>query len=333
MRQTLFTVTFILALFTLSGCDISGPERQRWTLAADGATTFSLSRDGRFALFYSAQQGIVLWDLQQNKKLADLGSQDPNHTNVTNSAISDNQRFAITATAQNFAVWDLAWGQAKGLWSVSDAVIRDAAIANDGQQVLLALSNGKALYVHLGNGRRLEFLAHREKVNAVALAPNGHYALSGGDDKHAYLWDTESGQIIYRFDHALRVNRVSLQRDGKLAMTADSGNDAFIWDLTNGQQQTALKIRLRQQNFSSARFSDSGELLATGTPSRRVELWQTATGERQGYWQAAVQENERPGSAVVYDVAITPEGDVRSASSAGIAQDWFSPNDTADSEK
>lgn len=323
MRQSFLAATFILALFTLAGCDISGPERQRWDLAADGATTFSLSRDGRFALFYSVQQGIVLWDLQQNKKLADLGSQDPHHTTVTNSEISDNQRFAITVTAQNFAVWDLAWSQAQGLWSVSDGIIRDAAIANDGKQVLLALSNGKALFVDLGSGRRLEFLAHREKVNAVALSPNGRYALSGGDDNLAYLWDTGSGQILYRFEHPTRVNQVALQRDGKLAFTADSGNQAFLWDLSDGHQQSALAIRLRQQNFSSARFSDDGSYLATGTPSKRVELWNTATGERAAYWKAATQENERPGSAVVYDVAITPDGDVRSGSSAGIAQDWY----------
>ncbi|WP_330961331.1 WD40 repeat domain-containing protein [Photobacterium sp. 53610] len=325
MRHIFIAAIFILTLISVSGCDISGPERQRWDLAPQGATAFSLSRDGRFALFYSAQQGIVLWDLQQNKKLASLGSQDPHHTTVTNSDISDNHRYAITATAQNFAIWDLAWGQAQGLWSISDGIIRDATIANDGKQVLLALSNGKALYVNLGNGRRLEFLAHREKVNSVAISPNGHYALSGGDDKRAFLWDTQTGQILYQFEHTMRVNQVSLQRDGKLAMTADSGNEAFIWNLTNGQKQASLNIRLRQQNFSSARFSDDGLQLATGTPSRRVELWNTVTGNRQGYWQAATQENERPGSAVVYDVAITPLGDVRSGNSAGIAQDWHRP--------
>ncbi|PSU49919.1 hypothetical protein C9J12_07325 [Photobacterium frigidiphilum] len=322
MRKVFPIVGFILALTSLSGCFFSSSEVNRWVLASGGATSFSLSRDGRFALLHSTKQGILLWDLQQNKKLADFGSQDPHHNTVISSSISDNNRFAITATAQNFAVWDLAWGKSDGLWSLSDGVIRDVDIANNGQHVVLALSNGKALYIDLGTGRRLEFLAHQEKVNSVAISANGQYVLSGGNDYFAYLWDTRSGQIIHTFEHTSRINRVALQRDGKLAMTADGGNDIFIWDLQTGKKQTALSIHLRQQNLSSARFSDDGTMLATGTPSRRVELWDTTTGKNIGRWEAAPLQDARPPSAVVYDVAITPSGLVVSGTSAGIAQTW-----------
>lgn len=322
MQTKRYVPIFILALFILTGCFFSGTELNRWPLAPEGTTSFSLSRDGRFALYHSTQQGIVLWDLQQNKKLAGFGSQDPYHNTVLSSQISDNSRYAITATAQNFAVWDLAWGQSEGLWSISDGLIRDAAIANNGQHVLLALSNGKALYVDLGSGRRLEFLAHREKVNSVAISANGRYALSGGNDHSAYLWDTQSGQILQHFEHQSRISRVALQRDGKLAMTADGSNDIYIWDLQGGEQVSSLAVRLRQQILSSARFSDDGKLLATGTPARRVELWDTQSGDNLGRWQAAAKQDTRPPAAVVYDVAITPDGHVISGTSAGIAQQW-----------
>lgn len=323
MHKKIPLLSIILALFILTGCFFSGSESQRWELAPEGATSFSLSRDGRFALFHSTQQGIVLWDLQQNKRLADFGSQDPHHNPVLSSRISDNQRYAITATAQNFAIWDLAWGQSEGLWSISDGIIRDVDIANNGQHVLLGLSNGKALYVDLGTGRRLEFLAHREKVNSVALSANGQYALSGGNDHNAYLWETQSGQVIYQFAHSSRISRVALQRDGNLALTADGGNDIYLWNLDSGDKQAELAVRLRQQNLSSARFSDDGRLLATGTPARRIELWDTTSGENLGRWEAAPQQDTRPPAAVVYDVAITPDGQVVSGTSAGIAQAWI----------
>jgi len=322
MHKKIQVFSIILALITLTGCFFSGSEANRWNVAPEGTTSFSLSRDGRFALYHSAQQGIVLWDLQQNKKLADFGSQDPHHNTVLTSKISDNNRYAITATAQNFAIWDLAWGQSDGLWSISDGIIRDVDIASNGLQILLGLSNGKALYIDLGSGRRLEFLAHREKVNSVALSANGKFALSGGNDYSAYLWDTRSGQIIYQFEHTSRISRVALQRDGKLALTSDGGNDAYIWDLSSGDQQASLAVRLRQQNLSSARFSDDGKQLATGTPARRVELWDTVTGSNIGRWEAAPQQDTRPPAAVVYDVAITPDGQVVSGTSAGIAQAW-----------
>ncbi|KLV07523.1 lipoprotein [Photobacterium aquae] len=322
MRTLKRVSMLIVALITLTGCFFSSQEQQRWVLAPEGATSFSLSREGRFALYHTALQGIVLWDLQQNKKLADFGSQDQYHNTVLHSHLSDNGRYAITATAKSFAVWDLAWGRSEGLWSISDGLIRDITIANNGQHVLLALSNGKALYVDLGTGRRLEFLAHQEKVNSVALSANGRFALSGGNDHHAYLWDTRSGQILYDFAHKSRISRVALHRDGILAMTADGGNEVTIWNLFDGTKQTDLDLALRQQNLSSARFSADGSKLVTGTPAKRIELWDTQTGQNLGRWEAAGQQDTRSSTAVVYDVAITPEGNVISGTSAGIAQQW-----------
>ncbi|CEO37952.1 hypothetical protein C0Z01_12750 [Photobacterium kishitanii] len=322
MYKKFLSVSLFFSTFALSGCFFFDSEIQRWHLAQQGSTSFSLSRDGRFALVSTKLQGIALWDLQQNKKLADFGSQDQYHNSVITSQISDNNRYAITATTQNFAVWDLGWSQAHGLWSIDDAAIQDVAIANNGTEVLLALTNGKALFIDLTDGRRLEFLAHRDKVNSVALSGNGRYALSGGNDHQAYLWDTHSGQIIYSFKHSSRVSQVALQRDGKLAFSTTANNDSIIWDLTTGKKITQLATKLRYQTLSSVRFSDNGQLLVTGTPSRRVELWRTDNGKNIGSWRAEVQPGARPATAVVYDVAISPTGNVVAGSSAGYAQTW-----------
>ena len=322
MYKKFLSVSLFFSTFVLSGCFFFDTEIQRWHLAPQGSTNLSLSRDGRFALVSTNTQGIVLWDLQQNKTLADFGSQDQYHNSVITSHISDNSRYAITATSQNFTVWDLGWSQSYGLWSINDAIIQDVAIANNGTEVLLALNNGKALFIDLIDGRRLEFLAHRDKVNSVALSANGRYALSGGNDHHAYLWDTHSGQIIYSFKHSSRVNQVALQRDGKFAFSAAANNDAIIWDLTTGNKITQLAITLRHQTLSSVRFSDDGQFLVTGTPSRRVELWRTDNGKNIGRWRAEVQPGARPATAVVYDVAISLTGNVVAGSSAGYAQTW-----------
>ncbi|MBV7300975.1 WD40 repeat domain-containing protein [Enterovibrio paralichthyis] len=326
MRQFVGSICLILTLLALSGCFHSTREAQRWTLQPDGVTSFSLSRDGRFALIASTKQGILLWDLMHNRQLAELGDQDPDKNTVIASQISDNNRYAITATSQNFAVWDLAWGTSEGLWSISDGIIRDLDISNNGQKVLLGLSNGKALFVDLGTGRRLEFLAHKEKVNSVSLSPNGKFALSGGNDHNAYFWSTESGQILNEFPHEHRITRVELHRNGKYAFSADGDDSAIIWDLATGKPQSELRMFHRHSNFSSARFSDDGSKLVTGTPGRRVEYWDSETGSNIGRWLAEEQQNTRPPSAVVYDVAIDPTGRIISGTSAGIAQAWIAEN-------
>ncbi|WP_375754069.1 WD40 repeat domain-containing protein [Vibrio sp. HN007] len=319
------TLAFVITM--LNGCFFSSKNDQRWDLEPKGTTSFALSRDGRFALLYSKEHHLVLWDLAENNQLAELGEQDPEGNTVSTIKISDNGRYAVTATQLNFAVWDLAWSKAEGLWSISDGLIRDVDVSSNGEQVLLGLSNGKAIYVNLVTGRRMEFLAHREKVNTVALSANGKYALSGGNDYKAYFWDTTTGQALYMFEHDARINRVALQRDGKLAFTSDGSNDSFVWDLANGKKISELKSLSRQLVFSTARFSDDGQMIVTGTPSGRVQLWNSNTGKRLDWWEVEPLKETRPPRAVVYDAAFDYENRVISATSAGIAQAWKIEND------
>lgn len=306
----------------LTGCFFFDKQVERWVLEPNGTTSFGLSRDGRFALIYSQEHQLVLWDLVQRQPLAELGAQDPQASTVSHIRIADNGQYAITASQINFAVWHLGWTQAKGLWSISDGLIRDVDISNNGEQVLIGLSNGKAIYVDLVTGRRLEFLAHREKVNSVALSPNGRYALTGGNDHMAYLWDTQTGQIVYPFEHTQRVNRVALHRDGRLAFTSDDGNQSVIWNLRNGQKQTKLHSFSRQLLFSSARFSDDGHYLVTGTPASLVTIWSAETGKQQARFEAEARKDTRPPRAVVYDATFDSQQRVISGTSAGIAQAW-----------
>jgi WD40 repeat protein len=156
----------------------------------------------------------------------------------------------------------------------------------------------------------------------VAIAANGRFALTGGNDYNAYLWDTQTGQAIYQFVHEARINRVALQRDGELALTSDGANDSYIWDLKTGKKITKLKSFSRQLVFSTARFSDDGKRLITGTPGGRVSLWDTATGKQLEVWDVEPLKDSRPPRAVVYDAAFDKQNRVISGSSAGIAQAW-----------
>ncbi|WED26463.1 hypothetical protein L3V77_15925 [Vibrio sp. DW001] len=311
-----------IVITLLNGCFFSSQDEERWTIEPKGTTSFALSRDARFALLYSKERQLLLWDLQENQELASLGKQDPDGNTVSHIRISDNSRYAVTSTQLNFAVWDLSWSQAEGLWSVSDGLIRDIDISSNGEQVLLGLSNRKAIYVNLVTGRRLEFLAHREKVNTVAISSNGKFALTGGNDYKAYFWSTDTGQPLFQFEHKARINRVALQRDGKYAFTSDGASDSFIWDLKTGKKISALKSLSRQLVFSSARFSDDGSYLVTGSPNGRVMLWDTQTGKRLDGWDVEPLKDTRPPRAVVYDAAFDRQNRIISASSAGIAQAW-----------
>ncbi|NUW71026.1 hypothetical protein HOP38_00660 [Vibrio mediterranei] len=322
MRIISHSVLWLIVISLLNGCFFSSDSERQWDLALEGTSAIALSRDARFALLYSKQQHLQLWDLNQNKLLARLGIQDPEQNIISLIRFSDNGRFAVTATQTNFAVWDLAWSQSTGLWSISDGLIQDIALGDNGDEVLIGLSNGKAIFIDLVTGRRLEFLAHVEKVNSVSLSPNGKYALSGGNDHNAYFWSTESGQILQQFEHEQRVGTVELQRDGLYALTSGSGNNAIIWDLKTGKEVSQLSSWTRQLIFSSARFSDDGTRLVTGSPSSRMVIWDTQSGKRIEGFEVEMLKDVRPPRGVVYDAAFESNQRVLSASSAGVVQAW-----------
>ena len=172
------------------------------------------------------------------------------------------------------------------------------------------------------SGRRLEFLGHQEKVNSVDLSPNGFYALTGGNDYTAYLWDTRTGQVIHTFTHSSRVTKVALDDEGRYGFTADSKRDARVWDLATGEEVSNLHYLARQKIFSTAVFSQDGQYLLTGSPAKRLNLWRVADGKEVQEWQVSPREGSRPQTAVVYGVGFANDNQVVSESSSGLAEFW-----------
>lgn len=96
MRIISHSVTCLIVISLLNGCFFQTQADKTWPLAPEGSTSLALSRDARFALLYSKQQHLQLWDLEQNTLLAKLGIQDPEQNIISLMRFSDNARFAIT---------------------------------------------------------------------------------------------------------------------------------------------------------------------------------------------------------------------------------------------
>ena len=166
------------------------------------------------------------------------------------------------------------------------------------------------------------FLGHQEKVNSIDISPNGKFALTGGNDYIAYLWSTDTGQIIHTFTHPTRVTKVALDDEGRFAFTADSQSKSQVWNVQTGQPVASLKYAARQKIFTDVEFSKDGQFLLTGSPARKVYLWDLETGEQVQSIQVASRESVSPPTAVVYGVAFLPNDNILSISSSGLAEEW-----------
>jgi WD40 repeat protein len=291
--------------------------------AVDSSYSATLSADGSFSIVSSIHHGLSLWDIKNNALKYQWSHQGSEKNLVLVSAISADNSHALTADRDNFALWDIETGKSVAFIKVKDSNIRDVAVSSGGKHVLIGKSSGVVVHITTATGRRLEFLGHQEKINSVAMSDNGRYALTGSNDYVAYLWDTKSGQVIHRFNHPSRVTKVALDPTRHFAFTADSKKQAQIWDLSTGQPVSRLNFMARQNVFSTVRFNQSGTLLATGAPSRKLTLWDVQTGNKLQDWTVAPRKQSRPKGAVVHSVAfINDDTQLLTESSSGLAETW-----------
>lgn len=294
-----------------------------WQQSVEGAYAGAISNDAKYSVISSIHHGLSVWDLTKNQRLFNWAQEQNSSDNLVLAIdISHNASHVVTANRQNFALWNIETGKSEGYWQIRESTIRDIAISNGGNFLLIGKGNNTVVHVNVDTGRRLEFLGHKEKINSVDMLPNGRVAISGGNDFIAYVWDTQSGQVIYQFNHSSRVSKVALDPKGRFAFSADSMKGAYIWDLKTGRRVTELKGTKRHEVFSSVRFSNDGKTLVTGAASRKVSVWDVETGKRMTHWFVTPKETKRPTGAVVYSVAFGDNSDILTISSSGYVESW-----------
>ena len=220
--------------------------------------------------------------------------------------------------------------------------IRAIDVSNNGRHIVIGKSNGMVTHITVESGRRLEFLGHQSSlldadgepvqisntINSLEMSANGRYVLTGSSDNNAYLWDTQTGQVVYQFRHSSRVTKVALDAKARYVFTADSKKQSRIWDLKTGKVISTLQYFNRQEIFSSARFSNNGKWLLTGAPTRELTLWDVKTGKQLQQWTVTARKGSRPASAIVYSASfINNETQVISTSSAGFSEIWEIDNE------
>ena len=109
--------------------------------------------------------------------------------------------------------------------------------------------------------------------------------------------------------------------DGDLGITMTRGMSAISENIENLPDDLGMALLQCAQAFTKASGSSYGTLLATGSPNKRVDLWQIPSGEKIQTWQVTPREGSKPKSAVVLDVTFTDNGkSLLTESSSGIAE-------------
>jgi WD40 repeat protein len=114
--------------------------------------------------------------------------------------------------------------------------------------------------------------SHSHWVNAVAITPNGRWALSGSHDRTLKLWDLETGSLIRSFvGHTDSIYTVAVTPDGHIVLSGSADRTVRLWDLQTGR----LLHTFAEHGgpVSAVVVCPDGRHALSGCDDRKLRLW------------------------------------------------------------
>lgn len=155
---------------------------------------------------------------------------------------------------------------------------------------------------------------HTDAVLAVALSPDGHYAVTGGGDATVALWDATTGRQLLRLaSHTGPVAAVAFSHDGRLFATASADGTASVWNVATGAEIS--RYDGHATGMTSASFSPDDSLVVTGASDGTARVWTAAAGTEL--------QRGIPAPGAIETVAFSPDGArFIAAGDDGVARIW-----------
>lgn len=300
-----------IAALLLIGCSSGDEPASSHVYTSQGVYSATLSYDSHYAVLGSNRHGGSLWDLQRNERLYDWNHRQGEYTSIVDSSFSPDNRFAVTASSLDLVLWNTENGLPVWYWG-APAEILSVALSPGGDFALLGLANHQAVYFDIKNGGIRRSLLHPARIRSVALDGSASLALTGADDYKARLWSMATGEELHSIEFGNTVDTVALSKDGRFAFSSATLDLAYIWDTLSGEILHTLSgdeaLWKRRVSYISARFSEDGQQLLTGTASGMVQLWNVGTGEELRRWRVDKREAYGPTSTGVEAVGFGSDG-------------------------
>ncbi len=178
-------------------------------------------------------------------------------------------------------LWDMDWATLNATPRkpiIMPAQIRDGALSDDNNLVLLGGDNGIAALYNADGQLIMQFTGHTTTVYSVAFAPSENYILTASWDHTARLWDVQSGQTIRTFaNHLDKIWTAALSPDGKYLLTGSNDKTARLWN-ADPTHETRTIHGHSGRILSLAFFPNSESLLSTSVDGS-IRIWDTNTLE------------------------------------------------------
>jgi WD40 repeat protein len=309
----------------LIACGSSKPPFDWQNYATLGLYSAAISYDGKYAVIGAQEEGGSLWEIDTAERLYDWNHKKNTRSLIAQTAFSPEGKFAVTANQQDLVLWHTDTGKPEWFWS-SPGEILDIALTSDGRYALVGLANHTAVMFDIVNGGIQRTFRHAGRVRSVALSKNGKLAITGADDYTTSIWDISTGKLIQQMTLENIVDTVAISDDGELAFSASSLDKGVVWNPNTGEIISHISgnesFMQKRISYLSARFSDDGTDLLTGTSSGSVQLWDSQNGDMLEHWQAHKKDLYGPNSVSVIAVSFSTSGVYLAVGSNGVLNEF-----------
>ncbi len=140
---------------------------------------------------------------------------------------------------------------------------------------------------------------HEDWVIAVAVTPDGRYAISGSKDKTLKVWDLIAGKAVHTLcGHEDRVIAVAVTPNGRYAVSGSRDKTLKVWDLATAKAVQTL--RGHEISVTSVAVTPDDRYVVSGSWHWTLNVWDLATGKSV--------HTLRGHHDTVAAVAVTPDG-------------------------
>lgn len=279
--------------------------------------SLALSPDGRLLASGSADQTVLVWDMETGRQ---IGPPLEGHSGEVNSvAFSPDGRIIASASADHSLIlWNASIGRPIGLPLTSHtgsvnsvAFSPDGAIlASGSDDRTIILWDISALAAATSEDEQLELVIrplgrplreHTGGVLSVAFSPDGRQLASGGKDNLVVLWDisptlnketaslsTVSGgqpQRVTLTGHTRWINSLAFSPDGRSLASGSWDSTIKLWDVPAEISPRAEEVSARtltgyKNGVFVVTFNRDGRTLASaGDFDGKIMLWDLDSGQ------------------------------------------------------
>jgi WD40 repeat protein len=264
--------------------------------------------DGRTALIWDCDRGLVRWDLGGTVTRVRLEGVVPLQVAGAGGEVKEYFKIGQPALGGR-ATLLIGWhgGEGIGLWDtltgkkVADAVAASAgrddeisafALAPDGRTIAVcrfAQREPKAVVEEAGSRRVIDGFSklalwtvgspRPEKraevpgyVDVLAFSPDGKVLGLGGHEGDIGLWDPASGDArLFPERHAGAVRVLTLNHDGRTLVSGGVDQVVMLWDAATGRRKAVLEGH--EDAVVALDVSPDDRVIASGGKDRTVRLW------------------------------------------------------------